>query len=1015
MESKIMQVFYGNDCLPYKDKARSVHYPIIGQAFEGASATTEIRFYVKDIGGVDTTKWIANTKLPSGKKGYKLLDSAYDSVVQERYVVLQLDQFYTQEKGDVYISLNGYDGGITLEQDENDNYILEGTPIIQATGSIKITMQYAVQINQSDIQEYIDLDDILAYITGKADVSFVKSNFIPKLYIDREQDDYYDKAIKNYITPLVANGFNLNINGSPLIIGLELIDSGEGTGETYIISFISKGDGANADIQLLRVSDKLYATFTEFDLNEPFETLIVGITTSNSSHLATDIDIERLDSLVSGKLDKSTTSGTFVYTHNGSTQSEVAYSKTATSDNIVQRNGTQIKVPTQPVAVDDATSRAYVDNGLNGKQAKLISGTNIKTINGNNLLGGGDLVIDAGRVNWGNIQGNMSNQTDLTNALNSKESTSNKTLNITNSSTNTQYPSAKAVYDLVSDVKKNAYKSVNTTTYPTLNDFLESTGEEGYLYLYPVDTSDLSKGYKQYIWENNAWLYMGDTNLDLSPYPTLAGNNTFTGSNTIANAVSLNFAGTYTGQIVNKENQFRFKYGGSDKLKISTANITASAHLIPNSGSTFDLGTSTYTWKDIYLSGNLYGNTIYLDNTTSTYITSYNGSLRMSSNTGDIISDCYFKPSANNALDLGASGVAWKDLYLAGNLSDGTNSMSVADISNGLFNVINASDITNNTLTQAQYDLITNGKPTLITGTYLGYKNMLITYWTEYATTWRALAISEATVFSVLLNTTTKVLELGGNDIHLKSISRFNNKDIPAYPTTNTNPQVLTIGANGGNLSWEDVSGRNTAEFTPTNVVFGRNPTSITITMDSADITDIATNKYDLITLKTSSGIGYDLTLTRQAELATYGSTIVIFYSSNFNVNGMFATFRIGFNSAGVIALQTLMLESGNNVFPYATNSGTVLDYETINNISTATDKTFTLATAPANTYPEYKANITNTDTTNAITITLPSGTKIITNDSNITISSNTFTIPADSSVELNLQNGHCIVYNWGI
>lgn len=861
MESKIMQVFYGNDCLPYKDKARSVHYPIIGQAFEGASATTEIRFYVKDIGGVDTTKWIANTKLPSGKKGYKLLDSAYDSVVQEHYVVLQLDQFYTQEKGDVYISLNGYDGGITLEQDENDNYILEGTPIIQATGSIKITMQYAVQINQSDIQEYIDLDDILAYITSKADVSFVKSNFIPKLYVDREQDDYYEKAIKDYITPLVANGFNLNVNGSPLIIGLELIDSGEGTGETYIISFISKGDGVSADIQLLRVSDKLYATFTEFDLNEPFETLIVGITTSNSSHLTTDIDIERLDSLVSGKLDKSTSSGTFVYTHNGSTQSEVAYSKTATSDNIVQRNGTQIKVPTQPVAVDDATSRAYVDNGLNGKQAKLISGTNIKTINGNSLLGGGDLVIDAGRVNWGNIQGSMSNQTDLTNALNSKESTSNKTLNITNSSTNTQYPSAKAVYDLVSDVKKNAYKSVNTTTYPTLNDFLASTGEEGYLYLYPVDTSDLSKGYKQYIWENNAWLYMGDTNLDLSPYPTLAGNNTFTGSDTFVNADGITIkssANSTTSSFKNSGTSTQILHNGSVKFAFGGTSNYTYGNLLPNGS--VSIGASGNEFANGYFT-NLYGNTVYLDNTTSTYITSNNGSLRMSSNTGDIISDCYFKPSANNALDLGASGVAWKDLYLSGNINFGDGATITKDSSNrinfnfnnnpvfkigaqggqtyvcssispdsanlgislgrdatrwkdGYFsgnvyaqntlNVINASDITNNTLTQAQYDLITNGKPTLIKGTYLGYKNMLITYWTEYATTWRALAISEAIVFSVLLNTTTKVLEIGGSDVVLKQIGKFNNKTVPSYPTTNTNPQVLTIGANGGNLSWEN-------------------------------------------------------------------------------------------------------------------------------------------------------------------------------------------------------------------
>ena len=99
----------------------------------------------------------------------------------------------------------------------------------------------------------------------------------------------------------------------------------------------------------------------------------------------------------------------------------------------------------------------------------------------------------------------------------------------------------------------------------------------------------------------------------------------------------------------------------------------------------------------------------------------------------------------------------------------------------------------------------------------------------------------------------------------------------------------------------------------------------------------------------------------------------------------------------------------------YATPSGTELSYVYINNMSLSADTTLTLATAPANSYPEYKANITNTDTSNAITITLPSGTKILTNDDNIVISSNTFTIPADTSVELNIQNGCAVVVNFEV
>ena len=62
--------------------------------------------------------------------------------------------------------------------------------------------------------------------------------------------------------------------------------------------------------------------------------------------------------------------------------------------------------------------------------------------------------------------------------------------------------------------------TVNTTTYPTLNDFLASTGEEGIIYLYPIDTTDLTKGYYRYVWENNAWLDLGTTQIDLSNYYT---------------------------------------------------------------------------------------------------------------------------------------------------------------------------------------------------------------------------------------------------------------------------------------------------------------------------------------------------------------------------------------------------------------------------------------------------------------------------------------------------------------
>lgn len=56
---------------------------------------------------------------------------------------------------------------------------------------------------------------------------------------------------------------------------------------------------------------------------------------------------------------------------------------------------------------------------LDAKQATLVSGTNIKTINGSSVLGSGDLVV-SGSAAWGSITGTLSTQTDLQNALDDK-------------------------------------------------------------------------------------------------------------------------------------------------------------------------------------------------------------------------------------------------------------------------------------------------------------------------------------------------------------------------------------------------------------------------------------------------------------------------------------------------------------------------------------------------------------------------------------------------------------------
>jgi hypothetical protein len=86
-----------------------------------------------------------------------------------------------------------------------------------------------------------------------------------------------------------------------------------------------------------------------------------------------------------------------VYSINNLGQQEQLYYSASTAGNtIVQRDNTgQLFVPQTPTVDGHATSKKYVDTGLDAKQEILVSGTNIKTINNNSLLGSGDIAIDS--------------------------------------------------------------------------------------------------------------------------------------------------------------------------------------------------------------------------------------------------------------------------------------------------------------------------------------------------------------------------------------------------------------------------------------------------------------------------------------------------------------------------------------------------------------------------------------------------------------------------------------------
>ena len=137
------------------------------------------------------------------------------------------------------------------------------------------------------------------------------------------------------------------------------------------------------------------------------------------------------------------------------------------------------------------------------------------------------------------------------------------------------------------------------------------------------------------------------------------------------------------------------------------------------------------------------------------------------------------------------------------------------------FNVINASDIVSNTLTQAQYDLITNGKPTRIIGTFINLINPIL--YSGYATssyyfgTLQGYYNGEYQYLIYYINLSTKAItidsskitfNLANNQVILERLYKINGKNIPNYPTLSTgdiNKQLIYKDDN--TMAWDNVSG----------------------------------------------------------------------------------------------------------------------------------------------------------------------------------------------------------------
>ena len=531
MESRIMQVFYGNDCLPYKDSARSVHYPIVGNSFVGANNTTQIRFYVRDIGGVNNVTWVAISKLPNGKIGNQVLSGIHlDSDLNEYYVALDLSSYYTQLKGDVYISLNGYQGGVQVSQDsETGIYSVVGTPTIEATGSIKLAINYSTQLPLGQHFNISDLQQVLGAMSDKANVvntvqvvanisqTDLSGYDVGQLFYDLTTKAYYKKNVSSY----------------------ELVESVGVLANNNVLVRYNLTSPKTVSQMWFLFDNRLFVLRTG-----NYDYLYQVLSPTNNVYTITAINITTREVYHGENL----WGGTLIQTIISDTYKIEYVERTNTANKLygTDASGNQITIEFDNLLRNYINVANYQENvsviidpltNINGRALSNYE-SHETTIGGYPCYkitrGGSDLTEEQAKTYLKAMTGSeFLPKYDYERPQNSFMLMPNGLfLKPQYSAANglvlyktKRFADVEYVNNAIETIKRNSFILVDTSEYPTLSSFLSSTGEEGFIYLYPVDESgfdegDPQKGYYQYIWENETWFLIGTTQIDLSDYYT---------------------------------------------------------------------------------------------------------------------------------------------------------------------------------------------------------------------------------------------------------------------------------------------------------------------------------------------------------------------------------------------------------------------------------------------------------------------------------------------------------------
>lgn len=172
---------------------------------------------------------------------------------------------------------------------------------------------------------------------------------------------------------------------------------------------------------------------------------------------------------------------------------------------------------------------------------------------------------------------------------------------------------------------------------------------------------------KNYAWDGSVWDDLGGL-VDLSNYYTKAEADTLlSGKAGLATANTFTQDQTINGNIIFPAAGTTIKLANSNEIGITSTEVKFDSNVRGWSNNAFDLGTSAYAWKDLYLAGNInIGGSYISANVNGGVEMGYNNQAYLVMYTYGIYVNSGITPLANNTHDLGTSSLAWKDIYLAG-------------------------------------------------------------------------------------------------------------------------------------------------------------------------------------------------------------------------------------------------------------------------------------------------------------------------------------------------------------